>query len=100
MIARTHGAPAVVELVYRVVGNTHVFSSHGIKGLVHTGSYDRKVAFERVMLCLNDHVKSVYGDDVHYHADLNYDEFSRHLDSERDITANFLTLRLDGCMAA
>jgi hypothetical protein len=94
------GAPEAVELVYRVVGNTHVFSSRGIRGLVHTGSHDRKTAFDRVMKCLNGHVKHVYGDDVRYHADMSYDEFAGHLDNDTNISANFLTLHLDVPLAA
>ena len=93
-------APETVELVYRVVGNTHVFSSRGIQGLVHTGSAERKKAFTQVIECLNEHVQAVYGNDVHYHAEYTYDEFADHLDSGVDILANFITLRLDAPIAA
>jgi hypothetical protein len=88
-------APEVVELVYRVVGNTHVFSSRGIQGLVHIGSHDRKTAYENVVTGLNKHVAETCGADVSYKCEYSYEEFAQHVDNERGLVGNFLTMKLD-----
>jgi len=92
--------PELVELVYRVVGNTHVFTSRGIQGLVHVGSADRKTAFHDVMTCLKAHVRETYGCDVSYTCDTTYDDFAQHIDADNNIMGNFLTLKLDALEAA
>jgi len=97
----SHSAPEKVELVYRVVGKTHVFSSRGIQGLVHTGSSDRETAFHKVIECLNAHVSSTCGLDARYRCEMTYDEFARHVDTVGDLRGNFLTMRrLDAPLAA
>jgi hypothetical protein len=95
-----HNIPATVELVYRKVGNTHVFSSRGIQGLVHVGSSDRETAFHDVIACLKDHVKAAYGCDVSYHCEMSYDQFAQHIDADNDILGSFLTVKLDDKLAA
>lgn len=88
-------APEVVELVYRVVGNTHVFSSRGILGLVHVGSQDRETAYKNIVPSLNQHVAEAYGARVSYKCEYSYDQFSQHLDNDSGILANFITMKLD-----
>lgn len=92
--------PEVVELVYRTVGNTHVFSSRGIQGLVHVGSADLKTAFTDVMSCLKSHVNETYGCTVSYTCDTTYEEFAQHIATDSNIMGNFLTLKLDVMEAA
>ena len=92
--------PENVEIAYRVVGGTHVFSSKGIEGLLHVGSKDRRDAFERVIPALNTHVAEAYGCEVAYVGTVNYDEFASHVDGGEDILANFLNFRLDRTLAA
>lgn len=87
--------PHSVALVYRVVGDTHVFSSKGIVGLVHVGSHDREQAFHDVMNALNKHVTHTYRCDASYSCAMTYEQFSDHLLLENDIAANFLEVTLD-----
>jgi hypothetical protein len=94
-MAGHHGVPQSVALVYRVVGNTHVFSSNGIKGLVHVGSHDREKAFHSVMGALNKHVTHVYGCEATYRCEMSYDQFVKHVDAQDDITGNFFEVVLD-----
>ena len=74
--------PHSVALVYRLVGDTHVFSSSGIKGLVHVGSHDREKAFHSVMTALNKHVSHAYGCEATYSCAIGYDEFCRHVEPQ------------------
>ncbi len=87
--------PEVVELVYRVVGNTHVFSSRGIHGLVHVGSCDRKTAYLGVVEGINLHVSEAYGTEARYKCEYSYDQFSQHVDHDSGVLSNFLTMKLD-----
>jgi len=87
--------PHSVALIYRVVGDTHVFSSKGIKGLVHVGCHDREEAFHGVLGALNEHVSHTYGCPVTYSCAMTYEQFSEHLAREDDFTANFLEVTLD-----
>lgn len=93
-------APEVVELVYRVVGKTHVFTSRGMQGLVHVGSSDRKTAYELVIEALNQHAKVAYDAEVKYKSEFEYEEFAQHLDGGASMRANFLTMTLDQGIAA
>jgi len=88
-------APSSVELVYRVVGETHVFSSREILGLLHIGSVDRKTAFTNVISRLSKHVTAAYNCSAAYKCEMSYDEFAQHIDAENDMSGNFLTLKLD-----
>ena len=92
--------PEEVGIVYRSAGSTHVFTSKGIKGLVHCGSSDLEDAFNQVIACLNHHVSEVYNCEVEYKSQMSFEEFSQHLASDNDILANFLTLTLDSKSAA
>jgi hypothetical protein len=86
--------PESVELVYRLVGNTHVFSSKGIKGLVHVGSHDREKAFNDSIECLGRHVSFAYQCEAAYTCTMDYDQFTAHVDADNDIVGNFLTMTL------
>jgi hypothetical protein len=92
--SRENIIPESVELVYRVVGNTHVFSSKGIKGLVHVGSHDREMAFNDAIECLGRHVSFAYDCEAAYKCTMEYKQFSAHVDAENDISGNFLTMTL------
>ena len=87
--------PEEVGIVYRNVGNTHVFTSKGIEGLVHCGSSELEDAFNQVIACLNHHVSEVYDCEVEYKSQVPFNEFEQHLASSNDIVGNFLTLTLD-----
>ena len=87
--------PQSVALIYRIVGSTHVFSSQGIRGLVHVGSHDREKAFYDVMKALNGHVETAYGCEATYKCTISYDDFCSHVDVENDISGNILEVRLD-----
>jgi hypothetical protein len=93
-------APESVEIVYRLVGGTHVFSSKGITGLVHVGSHDRAKAFESVLPALNMHVGDAYGCKASYKFVISYSQFEHHVAADDDIVGNFLTLTLDQSIAA
>lgn len=87
--------PNNVELIYRVVGKTHVFSSKGIRGLVHIGSHDRQEAFTNVIESLGAHVSAAYGCEAAYKCAISYTQFEEHIDADNDIAGNFLIARLD-----
>lgn len=63
---KTSVAPNHVDLVYRKIGDTHVFASKGIRGLVHVGHTDLMTAIREVIAALNVHVKKTYGVDARY----------------------------------
>lgn len=87
--------PETVALVYRVVdGDTHIFQSKGIKGLVHVGSHDRAVAFEKVITALNQHVGEAYGCEATYKCAMTYDEFVSNIGIHK-ISGRFIELTLD-----
>jgi hypothetical protein len=86
--------PEGVELVYRKLGNTHVFSSKGIKGLLHIGSVDRETAFNNVVPSLNAHVAEAYGCEAVYSIDLSYNDFCKHVDSSENVFGNFIHVTL------
>lgn len=86
--------PEHVELAYRVVGKTHVFSSKGINGLVHVGSHDREKAFRDVIPALNKHVSHAYGCEAAYKSTISYADFCKHLKGEDDILGGFVTFTL------
>jgi hypothetical protein len=87
--------PENVEIAYRVVGRTHVFSTKGINGLLHVGSRDQETAFAKVIPTLNSHVSNAYGCEVAYRCTVDYKTFRKHLEQDSDISANFLRFKLD-----
>lgn len=86
--------PESVELIYRTVGNTHVFSSKGIKGLLHIGSESRETAFKNVIPTLNTHISEAYGCDASYNIGLSYEDFCKHVESSEDVFGNFIHVTL------
>ena len=59
-------APDHIDLVYRKVGENHIFASKGIKGLVHVGDSTLESAYESVLRVLNFHVLQTYGVEARY----------------------------------
>lgn len=86
--------PETVALVYRIVGDTHVFQSKGIKGLVHVGSHDRETAFHNVMDALNQHVTEAYRCEAVYKCTMSYPQFVANIDAHK-ISGRFISLTLD-----
>ena len=87
--------PSQVELIYRVVGDTHVFSSKGIRGLVHVGSHDQEEAFREVINALNKHITITYDCEAKYKCETSFNDFCKHLEMANDIPGNFLTMTLE-----
>ena len=87
-------APETIGLVYRQIGQTHVFTAKNVKGLVHIGSRDRKKAFEIALSALGAHVEVAYSVKAAYTPNMSYEEFSRHLELQDDIDGNFLSATL------
>ena len=69
-------APDHIDLVYRKVGDNHVFASKGIKGLVHVAHADLKTAIVNAISALNLHVSKTYGKKVCYVCDSDLDKAS------------------------
>lgn len=84
--------PNEVTLVYREVGNSHVFTAAGIVGLVHVGSCDRKKAFDNAFVALSTHVSMLTGKKVSYVPDRTYEDFAEHVGGN-DLSSNFITAR-------
>lgn len=74
-------APDHIDLVYRKVGDYHIFASKGIKGLVHVGHQDLNEACTRVLTALNCHVEQTYGVEAHYVCESGFAELSRKIAS-------------------
>jgi len=87
--------PQSVALVYRVVGDTHVFTSKAIRGLLYVASHDRETAFHDVIPALNKHIAAAYSCEASYKCAMDYTTFISHVDAEDDILGNFLELELD-----
>lgn len=84
-------APDSVEIAYRIVGDTHVFTANkGIKGMVHVGSVNREHAFESAISALTAHVAIAYGVSAKYATQISYEEFCQHADDPLDICGNLL----------
>lgn len=72
--------PAEIILVYRPVGNSHVFTANGPKmSGFHISSPTLEVAFDLAGLALGKHVKLIYGIDAEYRIENSFDEFRNHL---------------------
>jgi|GEM_PF-3773793 hypothetical protein len=87
--------PNEVEINYRRVGDTHVFTSKGIKGVVHCGSSDLEDAFGHVAECLSHHISEEYECEAVYTAPLTFGEFELLIASDSDVVNNGLMLQLD-----
>lgn len=53
--------PEAVAFDYRLRGQTHIFASKGIRGLVHVGSHDYEKARKAAVDALAFHVEKTYG---------------------------------------
>lgn len=71
-------APQELALVYRQVGNSHVFTSKSAPGL-HIGSSQRSEAFTCALTGLSEHFTRLYGRSVRYESDMDFDEFEARL---------------------
>jgi hypothetical protein len=68
--------PNHVDLVYRQVGSTHIFSTKAITGLIHVGDDDLETAYDLVIKALNLHVTNVYGVETHYVHPVKFSDFA------------------------
>ena len=87
--------PESVEILYRMVGATHVFSSNGIKGVLQVGNYDQEQAFNAVIPALNKHISYAYNCEAAYKLSTTYVDFVAHLEDKMLLDSNFLTVVLD-----
>jgi hypothetical protein len=84
--------PDEVALVYRMVGETHVFTSTGIDGLVHVGSHDKRTAFDCAFKALSLHVSKTSGMAVEYEPEQSFEEFFDDAHAA-EITGNFIVAK-------
>lgn len=66
--------PEHIDLVYRKVGDVHVFASKGIKGMIHVGHDDLKTAYDNVLEALHTHVQKAYGVEARYRSASGFDD--------------------------
>jgi hypothetical protein len=71
-------APQRVTLIYREVGNTHVFTSPELRGF-HIGMCDLNAAFDSAVLALGEHVSLLFNCKAKYHVDGGFVNFESHL---------------------
>ena len=91
-MARMSDAPERVELAYRLVGRTHVFTAHEFRGF-HIGSAELRTAFEQAAVALGEHVTNLYGlhdQPVQYKAEMTFDDFQNHLEMTTSDVDGFL----------
>ena len=67
-------APHEVALVYRQVGQSHVFTSKSAAGL-HIGSKSLRTAFDYALVGLSEHFTKLYGREVRYVSDMGFEKF-------------------------
>jgi hypothetical protein len=72
-------APDHIDLVYRRVGENHIFASKGIKGLVHVGHSDLEAARTNLLKALSTHVQKTYGVEARY--DLEFEGLKKKISS-------------------
>ena len=73
-MSNTPDIPAQVELEYHRAGNTHIFSSVNIDGLVHVGSQSLESAFEKAISALNQHISHIHNCEVNYKTTTTVDQ--------------------------
>jgi len=94
-MSETGRPPEAVNMLYRRLGDTHVFSSTGIKGLVHVGSEDRERGFRDAFAALGEHVSHLCGEPASYRPAESYAEFSRLLAREGSLSGHVIEARLE-----
>jgi hypothetical protein len=75
-------APDHVDLVYRKVGDHHIFASKGIQGLVHVGHTDLERAYDDLLRVLNFHVTRTYGVEARYICDAGFDGLRKKIEAD------------------
>lgn len=66
--------PSEVNLIYRNVGKTHVFTAMELPGF-HIGSSRLEHAFNKATEALNEHVSKLYKCEATYQLEFDYDAF-------------------------
>jgi hypothetical protein len=77
---QTGSPPHEITLVYRPVGQSHVFTATGpkMKGF-HISSPDLRVAFDLAPVALGKHVALIYGVPARYEIEHPFADFEAHL---------------------
>jgi hypothetical protein len=76
----TLSAPAEVNLIYRNVGKTHVFTALELPGF-HIGSSMLNHVFDHALSALNEHVSKLYLCEATYKLDYSFDGFLAQIES-------------------
>lgn len=66
--------PSEVNLIYRNVGRTHVFTAMELPGF-HIGSSQLEHAFNKATEALNEHVSKLYRCEATYQLEFKYEAF-------------------------
>jgi hypothetical protein len=72
--------PSEVNLIYRNVGRTHVFTAMELPGF-HIGSSKLDYAFNKAAEALNEHVSKLYKCDATYQLEYDFESFLAQIDS-------------------
>jgi hypothetical protein len=89
---RRASPPAEVMLVYRKVGQSHVFTAIDFPGF-YIGSSSLEHAFEQAARGLSQHVSKLYGSSVDYIFNPNFLEFKKRLKGG-DLVNNFVLAKI------
>jgi hypothetical protein len=76
----TLSAPAEVNLIYRNVGRTHVFTALELPGF-HIGSSMLEHVFQHATAALNEHVSKLCDCEATYKLDYSYEGFLAQIES-------------------
>ena len=88
MAQRQTPPPERIPLVYRMVGETHVFTADGFVGF-YVGSSNLSNAFNQLAPALSDHVSTALGCQLSYSMESPFADFESHLKSAAT-TGNFV----------
>lgn len=89
---RDSSPPEQVTLVYRRVGDTHVFTAPELPGL-HVGSSSQAKAFEQSIKALGEHVSQLHGCTATYTVEMSFAMFKQCLAGENAVACSFVTAK-------
>jgi len=84
--------PAEIELVYKLVGNSHVFTAPTVGGFYY-GSSSLEKTFNEAAKALSLHVSRMYSVKAEYHLGSSLSTFQGHLESDDEEDASDLLVK-------
>jgi hypothetical protein len=88
-----HGAPpAEIELIYKQIGKSHVFTAPSVGGFYY-GSTSLEKTFNEAAKALSMHISRLYKVHTDYHLDSSLSAFKDHLSADDEEDASELLLK-------